>query len=56
MAYGTNVPKPSGQGGHASAPTQGTSTQAKKGAADPSPSTVLYSKQPGGFGGSKKTS
>ena len=56
MAYGTNVPKPAGQGGHGSAPTQGIKTQAKKGAENPGASTILYNPSPKGFGGSKKTS
>ena len=54
MAYGTNVPQPKNQGGHASANTQGAAMQSKKGAADPMPSKILYNASPKGFGGSKK--
>ena len=51
----TSVPKPANQGGHASASVAPTKTAGTPG--NPGNITtekILYSSQPGGFGGSKK--
>ena len=47
----TSTPKPANQGGHASANVAPTRTAGTPGASAPSPSTVLYSKQPSGTPG-----
>lgn len=55
MPYQTNVPKPANQGGHAAANVQGTKIQKKQPSTMPAKDGILYTSQPSGFGGSKKT-
>ena len=46
-----NVPKPANQGGHSGVNVQGADLQKKASAAQPGPSTIIYSVQPSGIGG-----
>ena len=53
---GRGVPKPANQGGHGSAPTQPVRTNSvPTGVQKPGPSTILFTKQPGGTKGSGKS-